>query len=46
MAKWNQFGFNPRPYVRGDMFNLYLSKGDKSFNPRPYVRGDINQMQS
>ena len=33
-------GFNPRPYVRGDI-EIEDNKMNKiSFNPRPYVRGD------
>ena len=32
--------FNPRPYVRGDIKQLFDKYHTGGFNPRPYVRGD------
>ena len=37
-------GFNPHPYVRGDMNKLnFKLKNYVCFNPHPYVRGDMGE---
>ena len=36
------FGFNPRPYARGDIEQLRIWGYMRCFNPRPYARGDLD----
>ena len=40
LAPSSPIGFNPRPYVRGDVMAVTKVVDAFSFNPRPYVRGD------